>query len=96
MSNQPIRQSSFVGGSEDKRLMHPVKKRDNFAFEACLIFISESCRNACPRNYDPICVLNGEEEVTFPNDCEFKKEVCNSHRTDMIILRHSACQHENL
>ena len=58
--------------------------------------ISESCRNACPRNYDPICVLNGDEEVTFPNDCEFKKEVCNSHRTDMIVLRHSACQHENL
>merc|ERR1711970_1570170 len=67
-----------------------------FAYDGECVHNSKVCKNACPRNYDPVCVLNGEEEVTFPNECEFKKEVCNSHRTDLIVLRHSACQHEHL
>ena len=50
----------------------------------------------CPRIYDPICAINGVEEITFSNDCEFRKYVCLNKTKMFRILRAGECTHEAL
>merc|ERR1712227_341584 len=56
----------------------------------------EPCITPCPRNYDPLCVLDDGVEKTFSNECEFKNHVCSRKKIRSRILRYGSCNHENL
>ena len=52
------------------------KEKLILAYEGDCVNFEEKCNLACPRNYDPVCIWDGQSETTFSNECEFKKEVC--------------------
>jgi hypothetical protein len=35
-----------------------------------------SCKEWCTKIYDPVCASNGENLITFSNQCEFEKFNC--------------------
>ena len=50
----------------------------------------------CPRIYDPICAVEGTEEVTYSNECEFKRHVCEFKKKAIRVIRAGPCTHESL